>query len=281
MAQAIARPTARPLILCADDYGMSAPVSEAIIALAQVGALSATSAMVLSPRWAADAQALKPLAKQLDVGLHLDWTSAFAQAAGHGQSLPVTMARAAAGAWRTEAVRTAIERQFDAFEAHWQAPPDHIDGHQHVHQMNGIRQVLLEVLARRYPHQQQHRPWVRLSQVPTALHTVKSAIVAAWGARALQRALAASHWPAAPWLAGMYDFAGTPERYAQLMHTWLQHSPAGTVIMCHPASSLDTGDAIGAARVREFAHLSSPDFLASLEQAHVRLVRGHTFFTHP
>jgi predicted glycoside hydrolase/deacetylase ChbG (UPF0249 family) len=31
------------------------------------------------------------------------------------------------------------------------APPDHVDGHQHVHVLSGVRQVLLEALLRRYP----------------------------------------------------------------------------------------------------------------------------------
>ena len=95
----------------------------------------------------------------MDVGLHLDWTSAFAVAAGHGQPLPALMARAALGGLRANAVRTAVERQLDAFEAQWQAPPDHIDGHQHVQQFRGIREALVEAVQRRYPVQP---PWLRV-----------------------------------------------------------------------------------------------------------------------
>jgi len=85
----------RRVVLCADDYALSAAVSQGIAALAEAGRLSATSAMVLSPRWREDAARLAPLRNRLDVGLHLDWTSDFAREAGHGLGLGATMLRAA------------------------------------------------------------------------------------------------------------------------------------------------------------------------------------------
>ena len=62
---------AKPLVLCADDYAQSAGISQAIRDLAQAGRLSATSAMVLSPRWPEDAAALHALRGRIDVGLHV------------------------------------------------------------------------------------------------------------------------------------------------------------------------------------------------------------------
>jgi len=44
-----------PLVLCADDYAVHAPASAGILELARRQRLSATSVMVLSPRWAEDA----------------------------------------------------------------------------------------------------------------------------------------------------------------------------------------------------------------------------------
>jgi chitin disaccharide deacetylase len=44
-----------------------------------------------------------------------------------------------------------IERQLDAFEQGFGFPPDHIDGHEHVHVLSGVRQPLFEVVSRRYP----------------------------------------------------------------------------------------------------------------------------------
>ena len=79
------------LILCADDFAVNASASQGIAALASAARISATSVMVLSPRRAEDAALLQAVRGQIDVGLHLDWTSAFAHAAGHGVSLAGAM----------------------------------------------------------------------------------------------------------------------------------------------------------------------------------------------
>ncbi|NMM91476.1 hypothetical protein B2J88_45485 [Rhodococcus sp. SRB_17] len=266
---------ARALVLCADDFALSAGVSRAIAALAAQGRLSATSAMVLSPRWREDVARLQPLRGQLDVGLHLDWTSAFAVAAGHGQPLPALMVRAALGALRADAVRLVVERQLDAFEAHWKAPPDHIDGHQHVQQFRGIREALVEAVQRRYP---QHPPWLRVSLAPPGQRDLKARTIAAWGAQALVRQANRAGLPHAEVLSGIYDFSGDTAAYAQHMQRWLRTAPAGTVLMCHPAERADADDAIGAARAREGAYLASAAFAQALAAADVRLARGHDLF---
>ncbi len=83
----LSAPPVRRVILCADDFAANASVSRGIAELATAGRISATSAMVLSPRWAQDVALLEPVRAQIDVGLHLDWTSEFAVAQGHGLSL--------------------------------------------------------------------------------------------------------------------------------------------------------------------------------------------------
>ena len=141
----------KPLVLCADDYAQSATISAAIRRLAAQGRLSATSAMVLSPHWPEEAAALRANGRgRIDVGLHLDWTSPFAIHAGHGMTLNRAMARAALGGFDRTQATAVIDRQLDAFEAAWGAPPDHVDGHQHVQQFAGIREALVACLARRY-----------------------------------------------------------------------------------------------------------------------------------
>lgn len=259
---------ARTLVLCADDYALHAGVSEAVLDLARAGRLSATSAMVLSPRWAGDAPALRELRGRIDVGLHLDWTSDFARAAGHGTSLTTQMRRALwHAAWpitapQREAVRTVIERQLDAFERHWHAAPDHVDGHQHVQQFAGIREVLVEVLQRRYGAQTQ-RPWLRISQV--AQPGLKARVITALGATPLRDWTMHHNWPQCSPLRGAYDFDAGEGVYAQHMARWLAQGPA--LLMCHPATQAPTDDAIGAARVREWAYLRSEAFAQALQHA--------------
>ena len=116
----------RRVVLCADDFAVHEAASQGIARLAEMGRISATSAMVLSPRWAVDAPRLYDLRGQIDVGLHLDWTSDFARAAGHGVSLGRAMLKSVLGGFNQAEARAVIERQLDAFEAQWKAPQGHV-----------------------------------------------------------------------------------------------------------------------------------------------------------
>ena len=266
-------PPIRDVVLCADDYALNAPVSQGIVALVVLGRLSATSVMSLSPRWAEDVVALRDVRERLDVGVHLDWTSSFAIAAGHGRGLAQVMARAALRLYKQKTIEDEIERQLDAFEAHWQAAPDHIDGHQHVQQFAVFRHALAEVLMRRYGHAAQ-RPWLRVSHV--AQPGLKAKVISAMGSQGIQQWAQHNAWPTVGPLLGAYGFDGSMDDYAQSMQGWLSHLPEDkpAIIMCHPAVSAQADDEIGAARKREFAYLAGHDFVQHMFDAGVRLVRG-------
>ncbi|NCN97004.1 MAG: ChbG/HpnK family deacetylase, partial [Rhodoferax sp.] len=164
------------VIVCADDFAVHQSASLGIAKLARMGRISATSAMVLSPRWAQDVALLHELRGQIDVGLHLDWTSDFAVAAGHGLSLGQAMRRALLGGFDVTLTRGVIERQLDLFEARWKAPPDFVDGHQHVQQFAGIRQALVALLQQRYGTQVAP-PYLRISRAPPGLNNLKSLVI--------------------------------------------------------------------------------------------------------
>lgn len=263
------------MVLCADDYGMSAGVSEAVLRLAGQHSLSATSAMVLSPRWREDARRLAEWRGVLDVGLHLDWTSGFAVAAGHGLNLGAAMRRALLGGFDQAAARVEIERQLDAFETVWQGPPDHIDGHQHVQQFAGIRQALIEVTSRRYGTRS---PWLRVSRPVAKRLDVKGRIIDALGANALTDAAEREGVPVSPMLSGIYGFDAQAGAYARHMARWLAEVPDGAVLMCHPSAKAEAEDEISPARVREFDFLRSPAFADLLRTQGVRLVRGSELY---
>ncbi len=300
------------VIVCADDFAVHGGASHGIAALARSARISATSVMVLSPRWPQDVHLLKDLPQAIDVGLHLDWTSDFAIASGHGMSLYSAMLQATLGGFGRAAAavqtRAVIERQLDAFEAHWKAPPDYVDGHQHVQQFAGIREALLQVLVKRYgadhplnvtasaARQSMHGspqafglrddekddrsgrlPYLRISRAPHGLADLKSRVIAAMGASALQKLVLQAGLPVVAVLLGVYDFAGDQKRYGALMEGWLKAAPERSIIMCHPAEELVQHDALGAARLREFKYLSGAQFPEALERASVRIVRGVSF----
>ena len=272
------------LILNADDFAFNAAVSRGIVALAQQGRLTATSAMTLSPRWAKDAPALSEVRNQIDVGLHLDWTSELAIQAGHGKSLPAAMLKAVLGGFSQVEARAVIEHQLDAFEQVWQAPPSHIDGHQHVQQFKGIREALVEVMAQRYadlPVGQ--KPYLRISQDPTGQGDFKSKVIAGLGANTTKSIAAQANITTAIGLFGVYNFKSNGENgdkssgfsYAERMQAWLAQAPAGCIIMCHPANgkseTSDAADDIAPARQWEFDYLASSAFADDLAKAQVSL----------
>jgi predicted glycoside hydrolase/deacetylase ChbG (UPF0249 family) len=248
----------KEVVLCADDYAFNAPVSQGIVALAVLGRLSATSVMSLSPRWAEDVVALRDVRERLDVGVHLDWTSRFAFEAGHGSGGTEVRLRSALRLYKQKSIEEQIERQLDAFEAQWQAAPDHIDSHQHVHQLAVFRHALFNVLVRRYGADA-HRPWLRVLGV-TPLDKLANSFA----------------WPTVGPVLGAYGFNASMDDYARHMQGWLANAPADktALIMCNPAVSAQADDPLGNTRKREFAYLAGHDFVQHLVDASVRVVRG-------
>lgn len=269
----VAGEASRGVIVCADDFAVNASASMGIAKLARMRRISATSAMVLSPRWSQDVALLQDLRGQIDVGLHLDWTSDFAIASGHGLSLGAAMRRALLGGFDQTQAKAVIERQLDLFEAHWRAPPDYVDGHQHVQQFAGIRQALVAVLVRRYGAQAV-KPYLRISRALGDIADLKSRVIGWMGADALEKIATDAALTCARALFGIYNFEGGPQRYADLMAHWLAGIPRGAILMCHPAQAAEPGDEIGIARAQEFAYLASQDFAKALQEARVALVRG-------
>jgi predicted glycoside hydrolase/deacetylase ChbG (UPF0249 family) len=263
------------LVICADDFGMNPAVSQGIAQLAAHSRLSATSAMILAPGWPTDVALLRPLRQQLDVGLHLDWTSPFAIDAGHGKPLSRLMLQTQLRQLDRRQTREVIERQFDLFEAHWQAPPDHVDGHQHVQQFPVIRDALIEVLTQRYP--EGSRPWLRISRPLVPSGDIKAWVIGAMGAQALQGLARQAKVPHSQWLNGIYGFEGDSKAYGERLTTWLQDAAAhpGVVMMCHPGlPSQDADDPIAHARMQELQVLEGTRLPSLLQRHGLQLVRG-------
>jgi predicted glycoside hydrolase/deacetylase ChbG (UPF0249 family) len=266
----------KQLILNADDFAFNAAVSRGIVTLAQKGRLTATSAMTLSPRWATDAPALAELQAQVDVGLHLDWTSPFAVNVGHGLGLKRAMLSAVLGGFNKTTARVVIERQLDAFEQVWQAPPSHIDGHQHVHQFKGIRDALVDIMAKRYNGvSSDQKPYLRISKGAFSWLNVKANVIAALNSNAIKNIAIKADITPARGLFGIYNFEGSEADFGALMSEWLHSAPEHTIIMCHPAQggvdALDENDGIAEARQREFNYLSSEGFAHTLKETGVSL----------
>jgi predicted glycoside hydrolase/deacetylase ChbG (UPF0249 family) len=188
------------------------------------------------------------------------------------------MRRAVLGGFDQAQAEAVIEHQLDLFEAHWKATPDFVDGHQHVQQFAGIREALVAVLTRRYGTQAV-KPYLRISRAPPGLADMKSRVIAAMGADALESIAVNRGFKGAGGLFGIYNFQGDSGRYANLMSHWLARAPAGAILMCHPANGAASDDEIGVARAKEFAYLASDKFATALQMAGVTIARGQAAIT--
>jgi chitin disaccharide deacetylase len=254
------------IILCADDYALTEGVSRAVGELAAARRLSATSAIVTTPCWPAMAQRLTVHRGRIAVGLHLNLTlgaplGAMPHFAPSGM-LPkrnAVLARALLGLVTGAEICGEIERQLDAFERHLGFPPDHIDGHEHVHVLPGIRQSLLDLVSRRYsgPKPLLRDPadsWKAIAARGRAQGKAKAvaALAMGFGAGAQRRGL--------PTNAGFSGFSrfDVNEPYGEELERALRQPGPRHIVMCHPGhpdAELAALDAVVERRRMEYVTL--------------------------
>jgi predicted glycoside hydrolase/deacetylase ChbG (UPF0249 family) len=275
------RAMTRQVTLCADDYGLSRGIDAAIDELVRRGRLSALSCLTNAPSWPADGPQWAAPQPGVAVGLHFNLTDGVPLSEAlrthwpRMPSLPSCIAAAHLGCLPLAAIAEELAAQWAAFVAATGRAPDFVDGHQHVHHLPGVRKAVLEWLRR-----QPKPPALRSTGCVLGPGSLAKRLAIEWtGGRALARALAqqrgAACVPSNSVLLGVYDFVVTD--YRRLMRAWLANVPAaGGLIFCHPGqrSPDAAGDAIAAAREREWAYLASEAFAADLEAADVTLAPG-------
>jgi predicted glycoside hydrolase/deacetylase ChbG (UPF0249 family) len=246
------------IVVCGDDFGMNADIDEGMIALAGMGRLSAVSCLALGPSFAVNARRLAPL--NVDIGLHVNFTESLMPGAEPMPTLSRLILNAYTGRLDGEWIEAQLERQFDAFEAAFGRAPDYVDGHQHVHQLPGIRERLLQLLKRRYGARM---PWLRQTApgmqfgIPMK-EAIKARVIGALGAAALARQARQDGMRTNRRLLGVYGFAGGKRRYADLLQNWLFNARDCDLLMCHPAMGNQDGCAMSRQRRAEFDVLASP-----------------------
>ncbi|MCD8505563.1 MAG: ChbG/HpnK family deacetylase [Burkholderiaceae bacterium] len=265
----------KTIAICADDYGVDVEVNRAIVDLAGLDRLTATSVLVDADIDSESIAALKSL--NIDIGLHLNFTEVL----GH---LPVNavmplnqlIMRSHARLLSSQWVRQNIERQLDQFEALLGRAPNYVDGHLHIHQLPMIRDELLKALSMR---QLPAGFWVRdtragdLSGAPWA-ERFKAAVIGNLGMSALARAAHDQRLGVNQGFFGVYDFTKAHRPFMQMMAGWLAHARSGSLVMTHPSCHCLPGDPIGQARVDEYRALASEAFGSLLQQQGVTLARA-------
>lgn len=279
---------ARPVILCADDYGLTAGVSRGIADLLAAGRLSATSCMSATAAWPAAAGDLAGLFGRADIGLHLTLTrlaplGPMPRLAPGGRlpDIGTLMQAAMAGRLAPPEIRAEIaaelERQLDAFVAATGRPPDFLDGHQHVHILPGIRDVVLDLVGRRLDPR---RLYVRscAERLPAILGrrvAAPKALLLSVLSRGLRRRCAAAGIATNRGFAGVNGFRAE-EDFGTIFRRFLMYPGPLPLVMCHPGipdAGLSELDDVTDRRRDELDYFAGPRFPIDLAESGSRLAR--------
>jgi chitin disaccharide deacetylase len=265
---------ARPIWLCADDYGISESVDKAIRDLLMRGHINATSVMVVAPSFQrAETASLKMLnagTRRFAIGLHLTLTAPFKPlSAGFrpmrgGAFLPLSemLVRGTLRLLNSERLAIEIATQLKAFVTAFGRAPDFVDGHQHVHLFPQVREPLLEMVKEVAP-----QAWVRQCGRVAALSrglSDRKALLLDVLSRSFRTRAAALGIRTNPAFAGTYDFnTATAEDFAKRFPGFLKGLPPHSVVMCHPGfvdTELERLDPLTTLRESEYAYLADQGF---------------------
>lgn len=255
----------KPVIINVDDLGLSEPVNEAVIRLAQMQRIQATSYM---SHGSISADAVRELHNlNIDIGLHLDLTGF--NCIG---SLKHILLTSYLHLWPRTKIQNIINQQLNQFEDTIGQKPDFVDGHQHVHQLPVIRDILIRILQQRYHNT------VAIRCTKPLQKNFKALLIYNLGGRALKKKLQKSHIAHNFAFGGVYDFNANVKELALKWKHWLGAIPyEGAVIMCHPAlPSTMWHDEIKVAREREWQWLSSDAFSQCWQDMHCHATHWQT-----
>lgn len=267
----------KTLAFCVDDIGLVDGAAETVAALASAGRICAASCVTTAGAWrsegAAVAVAATPAAT-FELGLHFNLTAGAPLSPDLGRVWPTLpglerlIVLAHLGHLPLAALAIEFSAQRDAFADATGRPPRFVDGHQHVHHLPGIRELVLNALPALATRGE--APAIRnTGHVVGPGHGWKRMLIERTGGRALQRLLQERQLRHNSALLGVYDFRASD--YRSLVRGWLAAAPAsGGIVFCHPnhaAASAD--DPIGEARCREAVYLSSTAFADDLAEAGV------------
>lgn len=262
----------RRIVLCADDYGISPGVNEAIRSLIAKGRINATSAMVVAPSLtsteAAALTALKRIAPHLQIGLHFTLTAPFRPSSesythlqdGAFLSLPATLGSALIARLDRERIAHELRTQIAAFSQTFGYLPDYVDGHQHVQIFPQIRDAVLSVIRESLPGAWM-RQCGRVTPLSARMSDRKGLLLDMMSAGFRKRATALGV-TVNPGFAGSYDFSTDPD-FATLFAKFFDGLPNGGVVMCHPGfvdDELKALDPLTNLREREHAFLAGDTF---------------------
>ena len=264
--------------LCADDYGMTEGVSRGILDLARMGRISAASAMTSMPDWPRASQDWRTTAPAASLGLHLNLTLASPLGAMPHFSPTGRFPTISHLARRTDLpcdeIAAEFGRQIEAFVTAMGCAPTHVDGHQHVQVLRGIRAPLFQALREAGLAGLPVRDSAdRLSRL-IHRHCRSKALSVAFLARRFASEAQAAGFAVNDGFAGFSKFDAAADAETAFAR-YLTAPGSKHLVMCHPGhvdAALRVLDPVTDARETEWRFLSSDRWPALLARTDARLV---------
>lgn len=268
------------IIICADDYAQNIAISEGILRLAHQNRLNAMSCLVNEPLWQDMHHELDDLQKTHFVGLHFNLTQGSPLSTEwkqlHGTSfsgIGSLLKKTYCNQLSPIAIEAEILAQWEAFTQATGMAPDFIDGHQHVHQLPQIRDVLLNLYTRNQWTGFLRKTYNGFNDFFALRGYPKQPILALLGGHHFHRALLKHSISSNTSFAGIYNFNHS-KHYSRYFRSFLKSSQDGGLIMCHPGeSSSDSKDPLYKSRQNELAYFLSEELWDDLKQTSCVLAR--------
>src|SRR3990167_997175 len=247
------------IVLCADDYGQAEAISKGILELLAVDRLTAVSCLVTSPDWRTHATWLQPYKEKADIGVHLNFTDGVPLSAAYREQIGATFMPLSRLLWHTmtrskllhrAALAAEVEAQLEAFTAAVGSAPRFIDGHQHVHHLPVIREVLLDVYRRKLAS---NAVYMRAVTQMGTLLGLKKLVIHCTGGADFAAQLDSLRVAPNTSFAVIYPF-NQSRRYRQYCQEFLRVSSDRGLIMCHPGlATNDQKDPLNQSRCAEYS----------------------------
>jgi len=241
------------VIVCADDFGASSQINEAIIRLLKDERISACSCLVTGKAWEQGSVLLKSFRGAADIGLHLIY-----------DDMPYheIVTWAYTKRLKKGPILKKFKSQLDRFWESMARPPDHIDGHKHIHQLPVFKSALMDLM----DMVGAHKIYVRnagmgLDDILRRKTSILKNMYISFPGGSLKKDLFKKEIPTNNDFLGIYDF-NAPLAPAEVFEKFLRTvKRTNSIVMCHPSFG------------EELRYLESNEYRETLERYGLYLTR--------
>jgi len=264
------------LSICADDFGITQKVNKAIINLIEEKRITEVSCMVLAQDFKNDAKELAKYKDKIGIGIHLTLTdfkpiTKISSLIKKDKLLSIKnlLVKSIFRNYSKDEIFNEINFQLNEFE------PNFVDGHHHVQQLPMIRNILIQILKKRYPND---LPWVRNTyenffKILRRNVSILKAISLSVAGSKLKKLNKTNLIRTNDGFSGVYNFS-EKARYDYLFESFISFIKDNHLLMVHPGTSdeiLSKIDRVTTSRDKEYNFLLSENFLKILKDKNIKL----------